>query len=127
VSIYIYIYIYIRIILWKSFPFLGIRSFSWSRNDTCAYIPHTFLYNQKVLNPRKFLKFFNVFLGAGHAGVLKHGNGGETNALRCAEPDQQTKELFLPFRCFCTRKDVSWLLDLLSIGLISTSCMWNNI
>ncbi|XP_062164924.1 U-box domain-containing protein 52 [Alnus glutinosa] len=41
-----------------------------------------------------------------HSPILKHGNGGETNALRCAEPDQQTKELFLPFRCFCTRKDI---------------------
>ena len=34
------------------------------------------------------------------------GFGGE-NTLVCADPDQQTKELFLPFRCFCTRKDVS--------------------
>lgn len=29
------------------------------------------------------------------------------NTLVCADPDQHTKELFLPFRCFCTRKDVS--------------------
>ncbi|KAJ8758601.1 hypothetical protein K2173_000322 [Erythroxylum novogranatense] len=28
------------------------------------------------------------------------------NALVCKEPDSQTKELFLPFRCFCTRKDI---------------------
>lgn len=25
----------------------------------------------------------------------------------CRDPDPQTKELFLPFRCFLTRKDVS--------------------
>lgn len=24
------------------------------------------------------------------------------------EPDPQIRELFLPFRCFCTRKDVSF-------------------
>ncbi|KDP33410.1 hypothetical protein JCGZ_06981 [Jatropha curcas] len=27
--------------------------------------------------------------------------------LVCKNPDPQTKDLFLPFRCFCTRKDVS--------------------
>ncbi|KAJ9184185.1 hypothetical protein P3X46_007951 [Hevea brasiliensis] len=26
--------------------------------------------------------------------------------LVCKDPDPQTKELFLPFRCFCTRKDI---------------------
>ncbi|GKU87556.1 hypothetical protein SLEP1_g1940 [Rubroshorea leprosula] len=26
--------------------------------------------------------------------------------LICKDPDPQTKELFLPFRCFCTRKDI---------------------
>jgi hypothetical protein len=40
------------------------------------------------------------------------GFGGE-NTLVCADPDQQTKELFLPFRCFCTRKDVSDYIYLL--------------
>ncbi|KAM7265387.1 hypothetical protein ACFE04_003070 [Oxalis oulophora] len=28
------------------------------------------------------------------------------NSLICNNPDPQTKELFLPFRCFCTRKDI---------------------
>jgi len=28
------------------------------------------------------------------------------NSMICRDPDQQTKELFLPFRCFCTRKDI---------------------
>ncbi|KAK3211205.1 hypothetical protein Dsin_015911 [Dipteronia sinensis] len=27
------------------------------------------------------------------------------NPLICKDPDPQTRELFLPFRCFCTRKD----------------------
>lgn len=27
-------------------------------------------------------------------------------ALVCRDPDPQTKDLFLPFRCFCTRKDI---------------------
>jgi len=34
------------------------------------------------------------------------GLGGQ-NPVICRYPDQQTKELFLPFRCFCTRKDIS--------------------
>ncbi|GLT62940.1 hypothetical protein SLA2020_355410 [Shorea laevis] len=34
-----------------------------------------------------------------------HHMAGE-NTLVCADPDQHTKELFLPFRCFCTRKDI---------------------
>lgn len=28
------------------------------------------------------------------------------NPLICKDPDPQTRELFLPFRCFCTRKDI---------------------
>ncbi|KAL5782850.1 hypothetical protein ACOSP7_007879 [Xanthoceras sorbifolium] len=28
------------------------------------------------------------------------------NPLICRDPDPQTRELFLPFRCFCTRKDI---------------------
>uniref|UniRef100_A0A2N9FL44 RING-type E3 ubiquitin transferase n=1 Tax=Fagus sylvatica TaxID=28930 RepID=A0A2N9FL44_FAGSY len=30
----------------------------------------------------------------------------DVSSLICRDPDQHTKELFLPFRCFCTRKDI---------------------
>ncbi|KAH7524248.1 U-box domain-containing protein 52 [Ziziphus jujuba] len=30
----------------------------------------------------------------------------EENALECRDVDPHTRELFLPFRCFCTRKDI---------------------
>lgn len=34
------------------------------------------------------------------------------------DPDPQTRELFLPFRCFCTRKDVSLLKHIIHSLLI---------
>ncbi|PON76440.1 Phosphorylase kinase, gamma catalytic subunit [Parasponia andersonii] len=30
----------------------------------------------------------------------------DDSTIICKEPDSQTKELFLPFRCFCSRKDI---------------------
>jgi len=30
----------------------------------------------------------------------------DVNSLICKDPDQRTRDLFLPFRCFCTRKDI---------------------
>ncbi|XP_041022472.1 U-box domain-containing protein 52-like isoform X1 [Juglans microcarpa x Juglans regia] len=36
---------------------------------------------------------------------LRSDNGDECS-LVCKDPDKQTREIFLPFRCFCTRKDI---------------------
>ncbi|XP_024031652.1 U-box domain-containing protein 52 [Morus notabilis] len=33
-------------------------------------------------------------------------NAREESLVLCKEPDAQTKKLLLPFRCFCTRKDI---------------------
>lgn len=37
--------------------------------------------------------------------LRSHDNGDECS-LVCKDPDKQTMEIFLPFRCFCTRKDI---------------------
>lgn len=42
------------------------------------------------------------------AGMNQICDIGGDSSLICRDPDPQTKEIFLPFRCFCTRKDVSF-------------------
>jgi len=34
----------------------------------------------------------------------------QDSSLVCRDPEGISKEIFLPFRCFCTRKDVSFLV-----------------
>lgn len=50
------------------------------------------------------LSFFSVFLMVcGFVSELS-----QDTSLVCRDPEGASKELFLPFRCFCTRKDVSF-------------------
>ncbi|KAG2691752.1 hypothetical protein I3760_08G021500 [Carya illinoinensis] len=37
---------------------------------------------------------------------LRSDHGDECSLLVCKDPDRQTREMFLPFRCFCTRKAI---------------------
>ncbi|CAL1385308.1 unnamed protein product [Linum trigynum] len=43
-------------------------------------------------------------LAAPRMNQVSDANG--ESSLVCRNPDSQTKEVFLPFRCFCTRKDI---------------------
>ncbi|XP_064981592.1 U-box domain-containing protein 52-like [Musa acuminata AAA Group] len=44
-----------------------------------------------------------------HVNVRSHSTSSRKNAGGCIEPmDHHTKELFLPFRCFCTRKNLHY-------------------
>lgn len=40
------------------------------------------------------------------AGIKQISDTNDDGSLGCKDPDPQTKEIFLPFRCFCSRKDV---------------------
>nr|POE55618.1 hypothetical protein CFP56_79457 [Quercus suber] len=53
---------------------------------------------------------------------------GDVNSLICKDPDQRTRDLFLPFRCFCTRKDVSAWVPILNINsLIALSMITSSL
>ena len=57
-----------------------------------------------IPQPIRFFPPFLFVLAAGNSGVV-------STVSACASPsqqyvDRQTKDLFLTFRCFCTRKDV---------------------
>ncbi|XP_031255082.1 U-box domain-containing protein 35 [Pistacia vera] len=41
------------------------------------------------------------------AGINQISDINGDSSLVCRDPDPQTKEIFLPFRCFCTRKDIN--------------------
>lgn len=64
-----------------------------------------FVSSNEVISCRT-KKFDYVSLGAGMNQICDVSGDG---SLVCKDPDPQTREIFLPFRCFCTRKDVSFL------------------
>lgn len=50
-----------------------------------------------------FLCFFRFLMVCVYVSELS-----QDTSLVCRDPEGASKELFLPFRCFCTRKDVSF-------------------
>lgn len=77
-----------------------------------------FLFCKFSLVPMPWLHvtyFFKFLVGTG-SNQFSEMNGDLP--LVCKDPDPQTRELFLPFRCFCTRKDVSLLNHIIHSLLI---------
>lgn len=55
----------------------------------------------------------SLIAGAG-ANSIAHA---EPSALVCHDPDEQTKEIFRPYRVFCARKDVSFIFSPFSCSI----------
>ncbi|XP_050220556.1 U-box domain-containing protein 52 [Mercurialis annua] len=80
-----------------------------SQNALKWAIDHILHRGQTVVLIHVKLKSSPSIMSSAYNPLVTPRGAGDSNGestLVCRDPDSLTKELFLPFRCFCTRKDI---------------------